>query len=305
MRLMREESVGVIGMGFVGGAVYRGFNLYNEIHGYDVDGKKSPSSWEDVLNCDFVFIAVPTPMTTIEGGECDPTYINRVLGQIAEDDYRKETVFVLKSTVPIGTTRRCVEEFGIENLVHSPEFLTERTADADFITPARHIIGGMSEYAIQSLWMLYEYRFPGVKIHTMGPEEAEMVKYMANCFFATKIMFFNEMRMLTDKAGADWDRVMNGVLSDGRIGISHTDVPGHDGDMGFGGKCFPKDINALMGVMEGFGIDPVVLRAVWEQNKNVRKDWDWAKIDGAVTEKPRIAQPYTDPLDPTSRLGYP
>jgi UDPglucose 6-dehydrogenase len=113
---------------------------------------------------------------------------------------------------------------------------------------------------------------------------AEQVKYTANCFFAVKIMFFNEMRLLSDSLQTDWDCVLKGVLSDGRIGISHVQVPGHDGDMGFGGKCFPKDINALIGVCEENGVDPMVLKAAWEQNKALRQNWDWAKIEGAVSK---------------------
>lgn len=271
-------------MGFVGGSVFRGFNLYNQVRGYDVDPKKATHTFEEVIRCDFVFIAVPTPMKTIEGGKGDPSYINAVLHRILDTGYREETVFVLKSTVPIGTTDRCINEYGIKNLLHSPEFLTERNALVDFITPARHIIGGQSENAMTELEKLYLYRFPGIPVHKMNSASAEQVKYMANCFFAVKIMFFNEMQMLSEAMGTNWDSVMKGVLSDGRIGISHCQVPGHDGDMGFGGKCFPKDINALIGVCEENGIDPLVLKAAWEQNKRLHKNWDWAKIAGAVSQ---------------------
>jgi len=281
---MKDKSVGCIGMGFVGGSVFRGFNLYNEVRGFDIDPKKCTHTVREVLDCDFVFISVPTPMETVEGGKGDPSFVNAVLKSIVEMGYREETVFILKSTVPIGTTDRCISEYGIKNLIHSPEFLTERNALVDFITPARHIIGGQSSYAMNALKDLYEYRFPGVPVHLMTAMSAEQVKYTANCFFAVKIMFFNEMRLLSDALQTDWDCVMKGVLSDGRIGMSHTDVPGWDGDFGFGGKCFSKDINALIAVCCENGIDPLVLKAAWEQNKKVRKNWDWAEIDGAVSK---------------------
>jgi UDPglucose 6-dehydrogenase len=270
-------------MGFVGGSVFRGFNLYNEVKGYDVDPKKTTHTFEEVIACDFVFIAVPTPMTDVEGGKGDPAFINAVLQKIVDTKYNPDTVFILKSTVPMGTTDRCIEEYGIKTLVHSPEFLTERNALVDFITPARHVIGGQSQYAMDELEKLYLYRFPGIPVHKMSASSAEQVKYMANCFFAVKIMFFNEMKLLSDAMGTEWESVMKGVLSDGRLGISHCQVPGHDGDMGFGGKCFPKDINALIGVCEENDIDPLVLKAAWEQNKKVRTNWDWAKIAGAVS----------------------
>jgi UDPglucose 6-dehydrogenase len=281
---MKDKTIGVIGMGFVGGSVFRGFNLYNEVRGYDVDPKKTTHTFEEVIDCDFVFIAVPTPMEKVEGGKGDPSYVNEVLERIEKAGYREDTVFILKSTVPIGTTDRCIAQYGIKNLVHSPEFLTERNALVDFITPARQIIGGQSAYATVELEKLYTYRFPGVPSHLMTAMSAEQVKYTANCFFAVKIMFFNEMRLLSDSLQTDWDCVLKGVLSDGRIGISHVQVPGHDGDMGFGGKCFPKDINALIGVCEENGVDPMVLKAAWEQNKALRQNWDWAKIEGAVSK---------------------
>ena len=92
----------------------------------------------------------------------------------------------------------------------------------------------------------------------------------------------NEIRLLSDSLGCNWDDILNGFISDGRIGNSHIDVPGHDGDFGFGGKCFPKDINAFMQCFIDNDIEPFVLSAAWERNKTVRKNIDWAKIPGAV-----------------------
>jgi UDPglucose 6-dehydrogenase len=83
----------------------------------------------------------------------------------------------------------------------------------------------------------------------------------------------------------DWDAVLQGLISDGRIGQSHHQVPGHDGDYGFGGTCFPKDINAMIKTMEENGVSPDLLKAVWEENKRIRKNWDWVKSESAVKEK--------------------
>ena len=131
---------------------------------------------------------------------------------------------------------------------------------------------------------LYRERFPHTKIIQTDHHSAELIKYMCNCFFATKVSFMNEMFLLSEKLGCDWHSVMDGFVSDGRIGNSHLDVPGHDGDFGFGGKCFPKDINAIIGCFEEIGIDPLVLKAAWERNKTVRTDINWAEIEGAVSE---------------------
>ena len=103
-------------------------------------------------------------------------------------------------------------------------------------------------------------------------------------FDATKVSFINEMKQMSDKLGLDWDSVMNGFISDGRMGNSHFDVPGHDGLHGFGGKCFPKDINALISFYEDNNIEPKVLKAVWNKNLEVREEYDWSSIEGAVSK---------------------
>ena len=158
------------------------------------------------------------------------------------------------------------------------------TAAIDFITPSRNIVGGEEENGTLTIKKLYEERFPGVTCHVMKSKESEFVKYFANCFFATKVSFFNEMFLLSDKLNLSWDKILGGVMSDGRIGISHYQVPGHDNDFGFGGTCFPKDINAMIKRSEDLGIDPKMLKASWEKNKEVRKKLDWFDIPGAMTK---------------------
>jgi UDPglucose 6-dehydrogenase len=107
---------------------------------------------------------------------------------------------------------------------------------------------------------------------------------MANCFFATKVSFMNEMHQICKAIEGDWETAVNGFMSDFRIGNSHIDVPGHDGDFGFGGKCFPKDINAMIKKAEELGVDPTVMKGAWEKNKQVRKNLNWYDIPGAVTK---------------------
>jgi UDPglucose 6-dehydrogenase len=123
---------------------------------------------------------------------------------------------------------------------------------------------------------LFNHRFPGRTIVKLTAEEAESIKYIINCFLATKVIFFNEIRLgYCEKYGLDYDRVMGQVMGDGRIAYSHTQVPGHDGDFGFGGTCFPKDICALIDQMEKQGFDPKLLKAAWAQNLSLRKRRDW------------------------------
>ena len=103
---------------------------------------------------------------------------------------------------------------------------------------------------------------------------------MNNTFFATKISFLNDMKLLADKCGAIWEHAVEGFVRDGRIGHSHLNVPGHDGKYGFGGSCFPKDIQALIKYGDEIGVDMGVLKAAWETNLKVRPEKDWEELKG-------------------------
>jgi len=195
-----------------------------------------------------------------------------------------EVVFVIKSTVVPGTVERYMEKYPRLEFVFNPEFLTERSARLDFINASRIILGGSSDSS-NRVEKLYRCRFPHTKMIKTDVTTAQFIKYMANCFFSTKVSFMNEMKQGADRLKCDWNAVMNGFISDGRIGNSHLDVPGHDGQNGFGGKCFPKDLNAFITLFETIEVAPTVMKAVWEKNVEVREEFDWAKIEGAVSKK--------------------
>ena len=117
-------------------------------------------------------------------------------------------------------------------------------------------------------------------------ESAELIKYMANTYFATKISFLNDMQLLSNKCNANWEDVIDGFVQDGRVGHSHLNVPGHDGRYGFGGSCFPKDIQAIIFLADSFGIDMSVLKGAWKTNLKVRPEKDWEALKGrAVSEE--------------------
>jgi len=117
-------------------------------------------------------------------------------------------------------------------------------------------------------------------------ETAELIKYMNNCFFATKVSFLNEMYQIAEKCGANWEEAVEGFVRDGRIGHSHMNVPGPDGKFGFGGSCFPKDIQAMINFAQSLGVDPCVLNGVWDKNLDVRPEEDWRELKGrAVVEE--------------------
>ena len=121
-------------------------------------------------------------------------------------------------------------------------------------------------------------------IHT-DYETAELIKYMNNCFFATKVSFLNEMKMIADKCNADWSTAIEGFVRDGRIGHSHLSVPGPDGKYGFGGSCFPKDIQALISFSEDLDLNLPTLQGAWNTNLIVRPEKDWEKLEGRAIVK--------------------
>ena len=116
-------------------------------------------------------------------------------------------------------------------------------------------------------------------IHT-DSKTAEFIKYMNNTFFATKVSLMNEYYRLAQLVGVNWDDALYGFASDGRVGDSHLHVPGPDGKVGFGGTCFPKDINALMNMAKDVGVNMNVLEAAWKTNLEVRPEQDWNKLKG-------------------------
>ena len=277
------KSIGIIGNGFVGSAVAGGFSLHANVMIYDKDPHRSTHSLEQVLDqSEYVFVGVPTPMHSVENGEIDLTILDNVMEMISEQNTNPDNIIIIKSTVIPGTTRKYIEKYPNLNIVFNPEFLTERTARLDFINAARIVIGGAPELC-DRVEALYRDRFIATPIIKTDTESAEFIKYMCNCFFAAKVSYMNEMHQMARAQGLDWQTIMVGFLSDGRIGNSHTDVPGHDGSYGFGGKCFPKDINAFIKYFEQRGIEPKILKASWAKNLEVRANHDWLKIDGAVS----------------------
>ena len=169
------------------------------------------------------------------------------------------------------------------NLVFNPEFLTEANAVEDFNNQSRIILGGPRP-ATTELRRLYSKVFPKAHIIKTDSTHAEMVKYLTNSFLATKVSFANEIYQICDKLKVDYDKVVEYATLDDRLGKSHWQVPGHDGDFGFGGHCLPKDLSALIFLAMNLNTDTNVLNAVEETNDIVRKNRDWEQMKGrAVT----------------------
>tara|TARA_Y100000593_G_scaffold94741_1_gene195595 strand:+ start:3711 stop:4544 length:834 start_codon:yes stop_codon:yes gene_type:complete len=276
-------KIGLIGNGFVGNAVYENLKRTYPFCVYDKNpAKANVDNVRDVChNAKIIFVALPTPMES--NGRCDLSIIFGVMSEIA--CWYDDNIVILKSTVPPGTCERIKKIHPKLRLVFSPEFLTEANYIEDFKNCNRMIFGGDIEDTSECVKALSAV-FPDKSYLMTDLRAAEMVKYFINTFLAVKVSFANEMKQICDTVGLDYDDVKRLALYDTRIGKSHLMVPGPDGNLGFGGTCFPKDINALMFFAEERGIDPNLLRAAWEKNLKVRENKDWLTSFGrAVSEK--------------------
>ena len=269
---MKKFKVGVLGNGFVGQAISFAFSSISEMYVYDTDPLRSLNDLEHVHNCDFVFVCVPTPM--FKDGSQDLSYVERSFEKAKDGP-----VYILKSTVLPGTTANLSKQYPNLKIIFSPEFLTERTAKLDMLTQSRIILGGESSLT-EKVKTLFNHRFKINNIIQTDSKTAELTKYMNNSFFATKVSIMNEFKLLCEKIGANWEVALEGFASDGRIGNSHLNVPGHDGKRGYGGTCFPKDVNALLFFSKKHNIDLNTVKGGWKTNLQLRPERDWEKKIG-------------------------
>tara|TARA_R110001632_G_scaffold160297_6_gene278628 strand:+ start:1211 stop:2071 length:861 start_codon:yes stop_codon:yes gene_type:complete len=282
---MKIGKIGIIGQGFVGSAVREGLQNFFTILTNDTNGKCSNTLEEVVSRCRVIFLCLPTPMD--KEGKCYTGIIESVLGQIEplckdQDLYGNEQrIVIIKSTVPPGTTKRFAKAYPHIKFVFNPEFLTEANAIEDYKNQSRIILGGENKITAK-VRPIFAKAFPKVKIIKTDSSYAEMVKYVTNSFLATKVSFANEMYEICEYLDIDYDKVIEYAQHDERLGYSHWNVPGPDGDFGYGGHCFPKDVKALINVaMElDSNITPTMLQATDKKNNEVRKDRDWEGMEG-------------------------
>lgn len=222
---------------------------------------------EAVVASEIIFICVGTPSK--ETGEADLSSVFAAAGEIGKS-LRGYKIVVTKSTVPPGTNKKigdilaAVKPEGASFAIASvPEFLREGTAIADTLHPDRVIIGTTSDRAQELLLELHK-SIDG-KTVLCNTETAELIKYASNSFLSTKISFANALALLSEKVGADAEKVLEGVGLDRRIGRSFL-YPG----VGYGGSCFPKDVKALIAIAAGFGYDFELLKAVDAINKDTK-----------------------------------
>jgi len=298
--------IGVIGLGYVGQAVYEGLRSYYKVVTWcdlaeeplgllyatnKEQTKRDRVKDFDMVYCDIVFVCVPTPMNP--DGSANVGIVEKVianlhsisLSELLKGEIDSPPIIVIKSTVPPGTTKHLGEKFRGTQIVFNPEFLREANYLDDFINQDHILIGGPRP-ATGIVKQMYTLPFPEVQITKTDSTYAELVKYMTNCFLATKVSFANDMKKVCDHFDVDYDKVMEYATYDERLGKSHWNVPGPDGHLGFGGTCFPKDMNALMAICWNMDISIPTIRGAWATNLEVRPERDWEELKGrAVTDE--------------------
>lgn len=275
-------KIGVVGNGFVGHAMTL-LRPAIDVRVWDVDPEKREP--RDLDFDDFVresallFVAVPTPMR--KDGSCKTDIVESVVRDIKGSD--PDARIIIRSTIPPGTSDSLDVSF-------MPEFLTEKNWESDFKNCKHWVIGTIDDSVATCVGaMLAEAYADGLitnkEVKSTQPCVAELVKYVKNCFLATKVSFFNELYDLCTELCISYDELRELSCEDDRIGFGHTQVPGHDGLRGFGGTCFPKDMSALLYFMESQGLESFLVRAALNRNNELdRPDKDWSNDVGRAVE---------------------
>ena len=267
-------KAGIVGLGYVGGTIHRAYKKHKiDVNTFDINKDLQPthSQLSDfVRDSDIVYIAVPTPQS--KDGSCDTSIVEGVIKQIsAFESY--SPIIVIKSTVSIGSTNKLQEKYPQCPILFSPEFLREATADQDFANQPMMLVGYTDKsYRWAEQIMLEQQRITTSigYMKCVPSTTAEMYKYVANAFLATKVSFANEMYDTATYNEVDWSSVANLLKQDVRLGETHWDVPGPDGLYGYGGNCFPKDVNALIQMAPNQSSP--ILKAIELRNTTDRKN---------------------------------
>ena len=243
-------TVGIVGDGTVGRATAL---LFEHVAIYDPP--KGHTDLTELARCPVSFVCVPTP--TLTSGRCDLSAIYGAVSRVAPILSDKQ-VLVIRSTVPPGTVRRLQEEYPNTHLASNPEFLRAHRLEEDSRNPSRVVIGADTVYSRQLLLKLYRSRLEGRESYVVTDSvTAELIKYVANCFLATKITYALEIREAARRIGANYDDIARGVGLDPRIGSGEEWFLG-----GLNDECLPKDLDAFISILRSWHADSRLLEAV-------------------------------------------
>ena len=257
-------KIGVIGIGVVGSAISKSFQKRN-IDVIEYDKYKNIGSISLMDGCNIVFLCLPT-LYSDELKCYDKSSIYDVCDNLEKNNF--SGIVVIKSTVEPETTLNLSKKYNLR-FCHNPEFLTAKTAYEDFENQSHIVIGYIEKDTGLILEKFYKHHYPSANISLCFSTESEMMKIGVNCFYAVKIQYFNEIYELCQKhENTNYEIVRNLMLKNGWINPMHTNVPGTDGKLSYGGMCFPKDTNALLEHMKRMNsIHEVLGGTISERNK--------------------------------------
>jgi len=251
-----KKIIGVIGLGMVGGMVYRWFKSQKyDVIGYDKFKKNGGKNPDDLNKADIVFLCLPTPHSDSEDMGVSLASFEEIIEKL-----KKPKMFVIKSTVPPGTTEILQEKFKGRYFFHNPEFLTEATAWKDFSRPTLQLIGytkKSKKFANDILKILPKAKYANV----LSATATEIFKFARNAFFATKVIFANQIYDLCEAWGVSYDDMKKAMSAEPWICGNHLEVV-HKGYRGFGGKCLPKDLKTLIKAFHSKKVRPSLFEAV-------------------------------------------
>ncbi len=263
-------KLGIIGVGFVGEALFNGLKESVEVKKID---PKLNTKVKDLVSFEpnIIFICVPTPMN--DDQKQDLSILKKVIREIIENNIN--SMIVLKSTVLPNHINEI--QSLVPKLVYNPEFLTEKNALDDFINTNFIILGGNKDYLDDIKQFYLDFTFCKCQEYfTTDLMTASLIKYSINSFLASKVIFFNQLKDIFNLSGTNetWENFISAVSMDERIGSSHMNVPGHDGRNGFGGACFPKDTNAFLEYSKELGAEFSLLKEVIKVNNSIRSSYN-------------------------------
>ena len=260
--------IGICGVGFVGGALKYSFNRLGIEH-IEYDKYKNLGDFESLLQCNIIFLCLPTLLN--HENDYDLTSLEETLCKLKKMQF--SGLIVIKSTVVPGTTEKMGAKYNLD-ILHNPEFLTARTANDDFHNQTHIVIGKTTncpQEKVDECVKFYETYYKNARISLATSHESEAMKIFCNSFYCVKLGFFNEMFNYCNHFDIDYNRCRDLMLHNNWINKMHTQVPGPDGNLGYGGYCLPKDSTALLNSMKKNSTNSSILEATILENKKIRE----------------------------------
>jgi UDPglucose 6-dehydrogenase len=275
-------NISIVGLGFVGSAMYDSFDIKSanidiKLVGYDKYKNGGIGALEECLNTSIMFLCLPTMFDSVIC-EYDKSNIYEVCDKLEINGYNG--IVVIKSTVEPETTNNLAIKYTSLKFVHNPEFLTAKTAFEDFHNQSHVVLGKSENCPNEDLKLLegfYSKLYPTAEISCCSCLESESMKIFCNTFYAVKIQFFTELFLLCKSNNSNYVVIKDLMIKNGWINTMHTNIPGPDGSISYGGLCFPKDTNALLKYMEKNNIPCSVLKNTITERNEMRTDYDNCK----------------------------